>query len=202
MRKVVVVNLMSLDGRYEGPDGSIASFWQNWNEEYDGDVSFHEWMAEHYRAADAMIWGGDSFRGFKGYWSATEDDPETTPLFREMAFLMNRMEKLVVSDTIAEAELAPWGDAQIVRGSEIAEKIGALKARDGRDILIIASHKLWNTLLEMGLVDELHLAIGNVITGEGTRLFYGQPNVKLTLLETRTNRGSGNVIVHYAVRKA
>jgi len=202
MRKLIVANLVSLDGYYEGPDGSIASFWQNYNEEYEGDDSFHRWMAEHYRTADTMIWGGTSFRGFKDFWTATETDANATPLFREMAVMMNRMQKVVVSDTITEAELSPWADARIVRGTEIAEKIGALKRGEGKNILIIASHKLWNCLLEMGLVDELHLTIGNVITGAGTRLFYGQPNVKLRLLETRTNEGSGNVVIHYAVRKA
>jgi dihydrofolate reductase len=202
VRKIIVVNLMSLDSRFEGPDGSIASFWQNYNEEYEGDDSFHYWMLEHYRNAGTMIWGGKTFREFKDFWASVGSDPNATPLFREMAQLMNQMEMVVVSDTITEGELAPWSDAQIVRGTEIAEKVGALKAKEGRDILIIASHKLWNSLLEMGLIDELHVTIGNVITGEGTRTFYGQPNVKLRLLETRTNPGSGNVIIHYAVRKA
>ncbi len=93
-------------------------------------------MAEHYRNADTMIWGGTSFRGFKDFWTATETDPNATPLFREMAAMMNRMKKVVVSDTITQTELAPWADAEIVRGVEIVERIGALKQAEGKEILM------------------------------------------------------------------
>jgi riboflavin biosynthesis pyrimidine reductase len=71
-------------------------------------------------------------------------------------------------------------------------------------------------LLAHGLLDELHLMIGPVVVGGGTPVFDGHRAIasahrgespaldadqSLRLLDTRTWKGSGNVLMQYEVRR-
>jgi dihydrofolate reductase len=200
MRKLIVSNAMSLDGYYEGPGKNVmALFDYRWD--YPTDESFDAYNAERLRAADTLLLGRTSYDGFRGFWPSVADDPNATPIQREISRLNNAIDKVVISDSLTSEETAPWHNTRIIGRAEAHEQITELKRQFGKDILVFGSRTLWRDLLAHDLVDELHLMIGPVVVGAGTPVFDGQPKASLRLIETRKWDGSGNVLVWYEVSR-
>jgi dihydrofolate reductase len=198
MRKLIVSNMTSLDGYYEGPGKNVmVLFDYRWD--YPTDESFDAYNAERLHAADTLLLGRVSYDGFKSFWPSVADDPDATPLQREISHLNNAIEKVVISDTLTSEETDPWHNTRIIGRADAHERIAELKRQLGKDILVFGSRTLWKDLLANDLVDELHLMIGPVVLGAGTPVFDEQPAVTLRLIDTRTWDGSGNVLLRYEV---
>jgi dihydrofolate reductase len=193
MRKLIVTNIVSLDGYYEGPGQNVMVL--------PMDHRFDDYNAERLRAADTLLLGRNSYEGFKGYWPEVAGNPDATPTNQEISRLNNAIDKVVVSDSLTEDRTEPWHETTtIVRRADAHEQIAELKQGSGKEILVFGSRTLWSDLLAAGLVDELHLMVGSVVLGAGTPAFGSEPAAPMRLLDTRTWEDSDNVLIRYTAR--
>jgi dihydrofolate reductase len=199
MRKVIVANIISLDGYYEGPGKNVMALFDYRVKEYQNDDSFDVYNAERLRSADTLLLGHKSFQMFMGYWPTIADNPAADSVQREISKYMNNLNKVVVSDNLPIKESDPWQNTRVVSTKEAHQEIAKLKQKEGKDILIFASHYLWNDLLETGMVDELHFVISPVVMGGGTPVFTKKPAASLRLIDASTKKGAGTVTVRYKV---
>ena len=169
MRKVVAIELVSLDGVVEGPQG--------WAFSYSND-EMEEANASGMAASDAMLLGRVTYEEFASYWPYQDsaDQPYTDYL--------NNTPKYVVSTTLEEP--LGWQNSTLIKGNA-AEEISELKRQPGKDITVIGSGTLVRWLLQNDLLDELVLMVHPVILGSGRRLFeVGEDQKALKLLGSKT----------------
>jgi dihydrofolate reductase len=194
LRTLVVTNIISADGFYSGPNDDIMAM--------PFDTTFSDYNAERLRAADTLLLGRRSFEGFRDYWPSIADDPDQPPVEREISRLDNAIDKVVISDTLTDDDLGPWRDTtRIVRRADAHDAVRDLKRGPGREILMFGSHVLWNDLLQVGLVDELHLVIGAAFLGNGVPVFTG-PRTGLRLMDVRQLGDSQLILARYAPETA
>ena len=197
MAAVIVSNIMSVDGFYEGPGGDVMAM--------NMDAAFDAYNVERIRAAGTVLLGRKSFELFSSYWPGiadAPDDPENPaldPVNRELSRRYNDIPKVVVSDGLQVPSDNPWRDTTtVVPRASAAGWIAANRESLTGDILTYGSRTMWRGLVEQGLVDELHLMVGAAALGDGTPMF-GMP-IRLSLLDVRRFDGSDNVVLRYAVR--
>ena len=191
MRKLIVCNIMSLDGYVEGPGGNVMVL--------PMDNFFNEHNLERLRAADTLLLGARTYTGFKSFWPAVAANPEMAGVTRETGRRNNEIQKVVVSDSLTADDTTPWTDTTtIVRRADAHQAIADLKSQPGREVLMFGSITLLNDLLTAGLVDELHLMLGATVLGGGTPAFAAQVP-PLRLLTTERRDSSNNLLLRYAV---
>jgi dihydrofolate reductase len=199
VRKVIVTNIVSLDGYYADPDGNPLAL--------NMDSAFDAYNLERMRSAGTILLGRRSFEMFSSYWPMIADAPEDpnnralSAVNREFSRRYNDIPKLVVSDGLEEVPPAnPWHDTtEVVPRATIATRLGAERADAGGDIAVFASRTLWNTLLSDGVLDELHLVIGPAAIGAGIPLFDGP--AELALIDGHRLDGSDNALLRYAAAR-
>lgn len=183
MRKLILFNVVTLDGCFEG--------------EKAWDLDFHNlvWGPElealsvqHLTEADMLVFGENTYKGMAEWWPKSEEsDPVVAPL-------MNSIAKIVCSPTL---EKAGWNNTRIVR--DAVKEIAEIKGQGDRPMYIFGSAILAESLMNAGLIDEVRLIIAPIILGKGRRLFteaFKRQNLKL--VESRSFR-KGGVLLKYEV---
>lgn len=186
MRKLIVFNLLSLDGFYEGPNREL-----DW---FNVDGEFHEFAAAQMNSTDLLLFGKATYQHMESWWP-TEQGIASDPV---IANRMNNIQKIVVSTTLDKAE---WSNTTLIK-ENVAERIMKFKQMPGEDIFIFGSGALSSFLHANGLIDQYRLMINPVALGNGNAFFKGlDERLNLKLLKTKTFE-SGNVLLYYGIKKS
>ena len=157
MRKVVVYELLSLDGVAEKPDG----FFADWDDAMDAN------LGAVIAAQDAVILGRRSYDEWAEYWPSSDVEPFAT--------FINGVAKYVATSTPLDRT---WANTTVIDG-DLVEFVRDLKNQPGADIGVHASISVAQALLAAGVVDELRLVIAPAVAGKGRRLLDGLPPLRL-----------------------
>jgi len=181
MRKLLVSNLVTLDGYFEGLNRDIG--WHN------VDAEFNEYAIDMLNAVDTLMFGRVTYELMADYWptpQAIKNDPI-------VAGKMNALPKIVFSRTLNKVE---WNNTRLEKDI-IDEEIKNMKKQPGKDIMILGSGSIMTQFAERGLIDGYGIMVNPVALGDGKPLFKGiKERLKLKLVRTRTFR-NGNVLLYY-----
>ena len=175
MRKLVVTNSLTLDGVMQAPgrpDEDTRGGFQHggWARDYPDEV-MGRLLAERMAGAGALVLGRRTYEDLYGYWPKQTDNPFTP--------VLNESTKYVASRSLSEP--LPWENSVLLEG-DAAEAVARLKQGDGKDLTVLGSGKLVESLLRRDLVDEFVLLIHPLVLGTGQRMFpEGVPTMKLRL---------------------
>lgn len=163
MRKVTVIEFVSLDGVVQAPGGP--------DEDTSGNFKYGGWTAPYFDKFSGQVMsdqmslkhselllGRITYDIFSGHWPQHGDDWPG----------INDVKKYVVSHN-SGLKLS-WNNAKLI-SSDIVQKLTEIKKDEGPDLHVWGSSNLVHTLLKHDLVDELWLKIFPVVLGSGKRLF-------------------------------
>lgn len=183
MRKLIMWNLMGLDGRFEGPGHDISWMADAWSEDMEA-LSMQQG-----EAMGAMVFGRRTHDLMAGHWPAAADGPEAN-----VARFMNTLPKYVFSRTVKHSD---WANVTVFNTDPVAE-ITRLKAEGGKDLYLFGSAQLARPLIEADLFDEYRIGIAPLLLGDGVPLFkQWAEQRKLSLLEARPMK-KDVVLLRYA----
>jgi dihydrofolate reductase len=192
MSKVIVSNLMSVDGYAAGPGGDVMVL------PFDDSFSVHNLGLM--QAAGTLLYGATTYAGMRDYWPTILDDERQPQLERDIAQRNHEMEKLVVSDSLTSDDTGPWNETTtIIRRAEAHPTIAELRRVGTDDILTFGSITLVNDLLAAGLVDELQVLVGGGVVIDGVPAFAQPPAQTLRLAEARQLPDSNTALLRYVL---
>jgi dihydrofolate reductase len=193
MRKLTVINHISLDGVMQAPARP--------DEDARGGFSRGGWavagsdevMAGYLEVGQggepgALVLGRRTYLDFYSVWPNRPDNPYSEAL--------NKQQKYVASRTLAEP--LPWQNSTLLRG-DAAAAVAGLKQEPGPDLLVLGSGELIGSLRQRALIDEYVLMIHPLILGSGQRLFPEGTPADLRLAET-VSTTTGVIIARYQAR--
>src|SRR5229473_1429851 len=187
MSKVVVFMNLTLDGVMQAPGRP--------DEDRRGGFEHGGWAipyatmeaAEESKAYNgALLLGRRTYEDFYTVWPNRTDNPFTA--------VLNNMQTYVASTTLSEP--LSWSNSTLLKG-DAAEAVARLKEVQGKDLLVMGSGELVQSLMRHNLVDEYVLLIHPLVLGSGRRLFAdGGAFAALRLVDTKTTT-TGVVIATY-----
>src|SRR5712692_2119715 len=187
MSKVVVFTNLTLDGVMQAPgrpDEDRRGGFEHggWATPYATMEAAEESMAY----TGALLLGRRTYEDFYAVWPNRTDNPFTA--------VLNNTQKYVASTTLEEP--LSWSNSTLLKG-DAAEAVARLKEEPGKDLVVLGSGELIQSLMRRNLVDEYVLLIHPLVLGSGRRLFTdGGAFAALRLVATSTTT-TGVVIATY-----
>ena len=191
MAKIVVFNSVTLDGVMQAPgradEDTRGGFPHGgWATPY-ADATLGKAVAESMATTGGLLFGRRTYEDFYEVWpNRTDNNPFTE--------VLNNMPKYVASTTLTEP--LPWMNSILLKG-HVPEAVAALKVEQGKDIVVLGSGMLINTLMMHNLIDRYILLIHPLVLGSGTHLFpEGSAYTALQLVDTKAT-STGVTIATY-----
>jgi len=178
VRKIVVYELLSLDGVAEAPD----SFFADWDEAMDAN------LAAVIGTQDAVILGRRSYTEWAEFWPSSQIQPFAT--------FINGVTKYVATSTPLDRD---WANATALDGG-LVEFVRDVRQQRGGDVGVHASISVAQALLAADVVDELKFVIAPRIAGRGRRLLDGLPPMQLASIRSEISP-TGSLLVDYRVSR-
>jgi dihydrofolate reductase len=165
MGRVVAFTSLTLDGVMQAParpDEDIRGGFKHggWATPY-ADSVMGSVSGGSMATSGALLFGRKTYEDLYAVWpKRTDDNPFTG--------VLNNTPKYVASTTLREP--LPWMNSTLLKG-DTAEAVSGLKAQLGKDLVVLGSGALLQSLMRHNLVDEYILLIHPVVLGSGRRLF-------------------------------
>ena len=192
MSRVIVSNLMTVDGYVAGKGGDVMAL------PFDDSFSTHNLGLM--QAAGTLLYGATTYAGMRDYWPSVLDDESQPQLERDIAQRNQEMDKVVVSDSLTSDDTGPWRETTtIVPRAEAHDRIAELRRDSTDDLVTFGSVTLVNDLLAAGLVDELQFLVGAGVLPDGVPAFSIRPAQALHLREARRMPGTNTALLRYSL---
>jgi dihydrofolate reductase len=190
VRKLVVIEFLSLDGVMQAPgspeEDTEGGFKHGgWSQPYFDDV-LGAAAAEGMAATDAYLFGMKTYQIMARHWpNAPSDDP--------FAAHLNSTPKYVASKT---PQSLAWQNSTLIEGG-VAAAVAELKQQAGKNIAVLGSGELVQTLIEHDLVDEYLLMVHPIVLGSGKRLFRDSDQTRSLRLVDSKATSTGVLMLTY-----
>jgi dihydrofolate reductase len=176
MRKVMLGMQITLDGFLAGPNNEMD--WMTPTDEEQREIAA---LMENVGAA---LMGYGAYKDMSSYWPHVPQSPSASEGEREVARVMNKAHKLVLSNT--DEELA-WENSELLLVKNDDDIVGAvtrLKQQAGKDLGLGGGAGIAQTFARLGLVDEYRLMVHPVAIGKGKALFTDRTNLELVSVKS------------------
>ena len=187
MRKIVVLEHISLDGVIQAPGGpeedtSGGFAYGGWISPYSDKISGSLLRKQMDSPFDLLL-GRKTFEIWEPYW----------PQHADAWLNVNTATKYVSSNTRTSSQ---WQPSVFLNG-DVADKVARIKQQQGPDLHVWGSGDLLQTLMKHDLVDVFWLMIYPVTLGSGKRLFADGTIPAAFKVTESTTTSKGVIVVSY-----
>jgi dihydrofolate reductase len=191
MRKLIAAMKLSLDGRSDGPEG-----YADWVDAWSDDYGLMD-------RVDACLLGGRMYPGYEQYWTAIRQAPDQPlpmtgrlphPAELRWSEFMQRTPHYVLSTTL---QTVGWPQTHLLRHMDAVRE---LKARAGKGIYLMGGARLMGSVLDAGLVDEMHCIVYPLLVGQAKGPFDNLMQRRELKLLGQRQIGEGLTHLAYQIR--
>src|SRR5215210_2475510 len=128
MRKIIMLNRISIDGFFAGPKGES-------HEWFVIDPKVEKASRKMVGEADTVLFGRITYQIFENHWPKVAADAKAPKEERAVGNELNEMTKVVFSKTLKEVT---WQNSTLIKG-DLVKEVRKLKQEDGPGMLIFGS---------------------------------------------------------------